>query len=605
MTKNKKEQLNNAKVKTKTTLRVWLIAFSIAIITFIVFSQSLKCGFTNYDDEKFIVHNPLVTGKSIEFKKIFTSVVVENDYYPITILSFAFNYQFGKLNPFGYHLCNVLLHVFNTLLVFFFILNITKHNILMALIVALFFGIHPMHVESVTWLTERKDVLFMFFFLFGLLTYLRFKESKKIMLYIVTSILFILSCLSKGTAVVFPAILILTDYLLNKKLDKKIFIEKIPFFLISITFIIITYLIHKNVMEKTLVEQKPIMERLMFASYDFFWYIYKLIIPDNLSVFYPYPKENELPIIYYLAPYLLLCLIVIIYLLFRKDKNILYGILFYFISIVLMLQLIPTGSGDFNMADRYNYLPSIGLLFIVAHLLNLAWQKWKSFRYYVIGLITIAAILFSFQTYSRTKVWQNTETLWTDAINKNPDKCYVGYYNRGNYYQFMINDNEKAFADYKKSIEIEPNMADAHNNLGQLYEKSEHLDSAMKEYTQAIRINPIYELAYFNRASLYFHSKQYELAFADYNKIISMNKTNSDVYADLGLIYLNLHQYNLAYAKFTKAIELNSSIAGYWLNLSQSEFLLGKKNEAIKDATKAQQLGLQIDAVYLNELGIK
>ena len=372
---NKTKQQNVSSSNKKNNISLFIVAGCIAVITFIVFSPSLKCGFTNFDDNHFIVENPLIVSHSIPIKKIFTTVVTENDYYPITILSFAVNYKLGKLDPYGFHLLNVLLHVLNTLLVFWFIFILTKRNLLMAAFVALFFGIHPMHVESVTWVTERKDVLFLFFFLIALITYMRFRVSRKMSWYIITSILFILSCLSKGTAVVLPGILIIIDYLLTDKLNRKMFIEKIPFFLISAGFIILTYLLHKTGTLRFDVDDRTVAQKIIFATYDLLWYIFKLIIPSNLSAFYAAPRLNEIPIVFYISPLILLGFLAIIYLYFRKNKFVIFGLLFYFFSIVLMLQFVPSGGSLFIMADRYNYLPSIGLLFILAYIINISWQK--------------------------------------------------------------------------------------------------------------------------------------------------------------------------------------------------------------------------------------
>ena len=633
MTKNKHKQITERQI----SLPVWLVAFFIAIITFLVFSPSLKCGFTNWDDDKVVTQNALITSKTIEVKKIFTSVVVQNDYYPITLISLACNYQLGKLDPKGYHLWNVILHILNTMLVFLFVFLLTKRNLLMASIVALFFGIHPMHVESVTWITERKDVLFMFFFMAGLITYLRFRESRKLFWNIFTLVLFILSCLSKGTAVVFPFILLSIDYLLNEKLNRKMILEKIPYLLISVVFVILTYLLHKKGVLQSYVEHKTIVHRIIFASYDLLWYIYKLFIPSSLSTYYSYPPENAIPLVYYLSPFVLTGLIVCIYFFLRKEKSVIFGLLFYFLSIVLMLQFIPTGSGDFNMADRYTYLAYIGLVYVAAFYINKLWVQKNKFRYAIIGITLITASLFCFQTYARTKVWQNSETLWTDAINKNPDESFL-YFKRVNYYQTEKNDIDKVLPDYNKALELNPTYipayinrgtiflnqnkfelaladfnkcisldsanAEAYSNRGLLYNKTGHSDLAMDDYKKSIRLNPTFYLAYFNRGEIYFNRKQYDLAMYDYNKSIELYPTYAAAYSNRGVIYIYRDQYDKALVEFNKAIELNSEEPDYWIKRSMTENTLGKKEEAKADALKAQQLGMNVDADYLKAIGL-
>lgn len=149
----------------------------IAITTYFVFSPSLQNDFTNWDDELYVLNNHLVVSNSIDIAKIFSNPVAAN-YHPLTILSLSINYQDGKLDPSGYHFENVILHLLNTILVFFFIYLLTKGNLLMSSVVSLFFGIHPMHVESVSWVSERKDVLYVFFFIAGLITYLFYLKKR-------------------------------------------------------------------------------------------------------------------------------------------------------------------------------------------------------------------------------------------------------------------------------------------------------------------------------------------------------------------------------------------------------------------------------------------
>ena len=255
----------------KINFRTCIAICFIVIITFIVFFPSFKCGFTNWDDEDYVTKNSLVVSNFIHVKEIFKTPVLLN-YHPITMLTFALNYQFGKLNPVGYHLWNVLLHVLNTILVFVFIFIFTKRNLLMATIVALFFGIHPMHVESVAWVSERKDVLYVFFFLAALISYLYYKEKGKPIWYSITLLLFILSCLSKAMAVVFPFVLILIDYYTADSISqiaiwkRKTSIDKIPFFLISLVFGITAYVIQHNGKAMEFMNHFTSFQRLVLSS---------------------------------------------------------------------------------------------------------------------------------------------------------------------------------------------------------------------------------------------------------------------------------------------------------------------------------------------------
>ena len=592
------QEIQTARAKKKPALQRWLSAFAIAIITFFVFSPSLKCDFTNYDDQDFIVQNPLVVNNSIETKKIF-DFAQGNDYYPITIISFALNYQLGKLNPFGYHLWNVLLHIVNTLLVFMFILILTKRNLLMAAIVSLFFGIHPMHVESVTWITERKDVLFMFFFLAGLIAYLEFKESRKIVYYLISILLCVFSCLSKGTAVVFPAILILIDYLSDVKLNRKMFTEKIPFFLISITFIFITYLLHKSGTLRFVVDNRTLFQKLLFASYELLWYIIKLIIPINLSALYVSPNLNVIPITFYVSLFVCISITINVLIYLRKEKEIIFGLLFYFISVFLMLQFIQTGGGEFIVADRYNYLPSIGLLFLISYGLNRIWHKRKKSRFIIITITLIYALALCTQTYLRTKVWLNSETLWTDAINKDPKNCYPAYNSLGSYYSNEKNNSEKALALFNKALSIFPDYNDVLSNRGTIYFTQKKYDLAMADFNKSIHLDSNYTKAYNNRGLIFFYWGKYELAMKNYNKALDLDSNNADAYNNRGLIYYKKGEKDLAMKDYNKAIELKPNLDNAYYNRGLLyEYAYKQYDLALADYKKALELNPNYTEVY-------
>ncbi len=591
--------MGTAGINWKSNSVVYLTAFIISLVTFIVFSPSFKCGFTNYDDQKYIVQNHLITSKTLEVKKIFTSVVTENDYYPITILTYALNFQFGKLDPFGFHFLNVLFHVFNTFLVFMFVFFLTKRNLLMASIVAIFFGIHPQHVESVTWITERKDVLFMFFFLIGLITYMRYRESRKTSWYAVTLLLFILSCLSKGTAVVFPGIILLIDFLLSVKLNKEMFIEKIPFFLVSITFVIITYLLHKTGTLRFNEEHRTFIQKIIFASYDTLWYIVKLVFPTNLQAFYLAPDLNAIPLIFYLSPFILLGLLLCIYFYFRKNKAVLFGLLFYFFSIVLMLQFIPTGGSGFIMADRYNYLPSVGLLFIIAHYINIALQKKNFFKYLSIGFTVVYFFVFSYQTYARTLVWLTSETLWTDMINHDPNS-YFAYINRGQYYQDELHDEAKALADYGTSLRLKPNFAEGYNNRGILYLKHQQYDLALSDCEKAVMLNPYNYEAFNNRGTIYLRTGQLDLALTDFNDALKLSPDYASAYFNRGSVYFQKNNFDLALIDYRKALQLDPDNAVAYTNRGIIFDKQGEFNLAISDYNKALELKPDFAEAYRN-----
>ncbi len=625
-------QIKPPTVENKNWL-VLLIVISIACITFIVFYPSLKCGFVDrWDDQEYVTASPLVINNAIPVNQIFHTPISLN-YHPLTILTLAYNYKIGKLNPMGYHLWNVWLHVLNTILVFLFVFLLTKRNLLMAAIVSLFFGIHPMHIESVTWVSERKDVLYVFFFLAGLISYLKFIEQKKRIWYLVTLVLFILSCLSKAMAVVFPIVLLLIDCFNSESKDKLplwkrlSIINKLPFFIISLGVGIVAFTIQQNGKILSAMSEYSFIERIMFASYGLLMYMVKLIAPVNLSAFYAYPSLGDnraLPVIVYLAPFIVAGLFGMVYLFFRKEKMIVFGSLFYLITIMLVLQFVSVGNAI--MADRYSYLSYIGLLLMAAHIVNLAFNKsgkLTSLKYPLVIVIGIAAAVFGHQTYGQIKVWTNTETLWTNAINIDPQRCYLGYFHRGDWYE-KNKQFELAIADFSKLLEIDPSKefvyfnrgacysslgkdslalndfdmavklgssnADAYYNRGRILAAFGKDSAALSDYNKAIELNPRSALSYMNRGVIYYNRQQPDLAIADYNKAIEAEPTLDISYYNRGVVYYGNKQFDLALADFTKAIALNATVFQYWEYSALTKEALGRTEEAKTDRLKAQEL---------------
>jgi protein O-mannosyl-transferase len=631
--------------KRSDTLIACICVAAIALITYFVFSPSLNDGFTNWDDNFYVTQNPLVINNSVPVATIFKTPVDLN-YHPLTVLSLALNYQNGKLDPSGYHLENLILHLLNTILVFLFIYLLTRRNLLMAAIVSLFFGIHPMHVESVTWVSERKDVLYVFFFLSGLIAYLRYSETKKIAWYFFTLLLFILSCLSKGMAVVFPVILLLVDYLKGVKWKWRILLEKIPFFILSIVFGIIAV---KSQAGQAMVSIQSFnfLQQILFASYAALMYIVKLFVPYKLSAFYPYPdtfSPNGIPLIFYLSPFIVLVLLAaVVYFFLKKEKEIVFGLLFYFVSVALVLQFVAVGAAI--IADRYSYLSYIGLLFIAAYLINKVWQN-KSrvlalMKYPVMLIVIIGAVTFSFQTYSRTQVWKDSDTLWSDVVN-NYTEVPTAYFNRANYY-YDINQIDKAvsdytsalqsghidndsykkiyydrgllyytyykkydlsIADYTKAIAIDDTFRRGYYNRGLVYTEVGKYDSAIVDFGTAIKLYPGYVDAYSNRGAAYFKEGKVNLALDDYNTAIALAPANAAIYNNQGSAYLNSGKTGLALADYNRAIALNPSSVMFYYNRGLCYNALNQYENAANDFTKAIQLDPQNEAAYYNMRGI-
>jgi hypothetical protein len=474
------------------------------MVSCIAFLPMLGNGFIHtWDDGVYVVQNMLLRDLSFQgivniFKYGDDFQKIINNYHPATTLSLALNYRIGALSPTSYHVTNMLLHGCNAVLAFFFIYTLNRKRLWPALISGLLFAVHPMHVESVAWISERKDVLYVFFFLAGLIAYLRYLDQGNFWMLLVSLLLFILSCLSKAMAVPFPLVMLLIDYFRQRKLTRKMIFEKIPFFIVALVIGLMSVYL-QSISAINEFETFTVYQRIMHASYGFITYLAKFFHPADLSAFYPYPAITTtglLPLAFRTAPFLCLALAGFLgWVSTRKGeipRVIVFGILFYFFTIALVLQFLSVGKAI--MADRYTYLPFLGLSFVLGmitdHLIRLR-SAWKFLGLTLAGLILILAAVFSYMTHERTKIWKDDITLWSDALEKYPDgRLNFIYEKRAE--QYMNSERfEAALADYLVIVSHDPNNDNALECIGRIYGKHYNdIDRAVEYLEKAHAINP-------------------------------------------------------------------------------------------------------------------
>jgi len=631
----------------------WALVGAIVVITSIVFAPALNNNFTNWDDNHYVTENTQLAkpiGESISF--YFSNFYFCN-YHPLTMIVYALEFHSVQLHPELYHKISLLLHLLNVMLVFWFIYLLSGKKLEVAVIVAFFFGIHPMRVESVAWIAELKDVLYTFFFMGGLIAYYKYikiGEKKNIMLYLFTFILFILSGLSKPAAVIFPLVLILIDYYTRRKFTIKVWLEKIPMLLVSLVLGILTVKAQETEAIAKF-EVFTIFQRIKFTSFAFIDYIEKLFLPINLSAVYPYPvKMNGMfPIMYYAAPFIAVALFYGVYKSLKYTRIIAFGFMFYLVSIMLVLQFVSVGIAI--TADRYSYVPYIGLLFSIA--MGFSWlyrNKDKKYSLYksvaMLGLIVLA-IASCALTNARVKIWQNSDTLWTDQIAKHPENS-EGYKNMGGYLvekgKYDVDPNEKsdyerALVNFNIAIPLKPDDPKMYSNRGNIYGLKQKFDSALNDYSMSLKFDPNNYEAYLNRGITFSLMKNYDSALMDFNKVLLLNHDHDIVEKVLNIrayTYINAGRYKDAiteydlmikqnpnkpdlyflkgYAAFksgdlegsltnnSKAIELKPDYKEAFFNRSQTYNYLQKYKEALEDAQKAKSLGYQMDTNYISQL---
>jgi len=616
-----------------------LISLGVVLAGLIVYWPSLSNTFTNWDDPGYVTQNYEIRDWSKSgISHLFHSYSMGN-YHPLTMLSIAWDYHIAELKPFVYHRDSMILHILASLAVTIFTWLICR-NLTLTALCGLLFVIHPMHVESVAWVAGRKDVLFGLFYFLALIAYYYYAVSKKNKspIYILCLVLFILSLLSKGVAVTLPVSCLLVDYIIKRPLKINLLIEKIPLFILSVIFGIISIKAQQNAAAIQSTDIFPVFDRLFFASYAFLAYIGKLFLPIDLCNFYPYPtqKNGYFPIIWYIYPFMVLALLFIIYRFAGKNRSVLFGFLFYASAIFLLLQLLPVGTAI--IADRYSYVAYFGLFFVLGYFYtevangNLKWGK--SFHGTVPFFVAAWFIWLGMTTRARCEVWKNTETLWRDAIEKQPglSSAYnnlgfelynqnrydealplftksiellptfvLPYVNRGEIYR-SEGKSELAMADFNKAISLDPKSADSHLSRAILYCIKQKLDSAGADFALAIQLNPTMAEAYCSRGNYDDMRNQYDSAIADYTKAISLKPDMAAAFENRGEALIKHKSFDAGIADLNTFLQLKPESGEGYMKRSVAYFEMKEYKNALSDANLAQSLGFAVDANYLQGL---
>lgn len=584
------------KLDKMSSMKNYIYIGILLLITFITLFPCLKNGYCNWDDYHLITANHTIKDLSWKnIKEIFTSGYV-GTYIPLTILSFAIEYKFFKLNPFVSHFINLVFHLCNVFLVFWFIYLLSKNSIL-SFIVALFFGIHPLRIESVAWATERKDMLYSFFFLGGLISYIYFQICQHKRYYFLSLLLFLLSILSKPMAVTFPLILVLLDYYQEKRFTLQQLDNKIPFLVITIIFSVVNVIFQGS----GSVPLLNYLRHLFVFCYNILFYLNKLILPLNLSCFYPYPEnfEHTLPPVFLIAPLIITGLVMLVVRTKMLTNKIVFGSLFFILTILPVSQIVPLVAPAIA-ADRYTYIPAIGLFYVAGIIFLWLYNRCKERSIIKIILVVFLITLFSFYSFlsfSRCKVWKDSITLWNDVLAKFPD-CAIAYNNRGNAYNFN-GQYEKALNDFNRAIEINPALELAYFNRGKIYEKLKDYGRAIEDFTNALNIQPSFVMGYVDRGVIYSRIGEYDKAYNDLARALQLNPHLAEAHYNLGVLYFNLKDYNLALENYNKALDIDPYLSVAYVSKGDIYFFYGDFGRAMENYTKAIEIdALNVDAYY-------
>jgi tetratricopeptide (TPR) repeat protein len=613
----------------------WLIAGGIALLTWMFFKVCLDNQITNWDDPGYIKDNPLIKDVSAEgIKNIFSTSVMGN-YHPLTILSYAIEYSYVQLKQefyYVYHRDSVLLHIAVTLFVFWFVNVLTKRPIA-AIVAALLFGLHPMHVESVAWLAGRKDVLYGLFYVAALVAYvyyIRAEGSRKWVLYAVVLALFVCSLLSKPVAVVLPVVLLLIDYYNRKEYlnigfintfpgsdDLRKFyvavVEKIPLFAIAIYFGLRSVSDQKQF--GALGTQNVTYsfgERIALGGYAFVTYLWKALLPRQLSCFYPYPiKVNGvLPFTYYLFPVAVLVILgLLVWAFLRKKKVIVFGSMFFLVNIVLLLQFIPVGGAI--LADRYTYIPYLGLFFMAGWWVSGYFEQGAKIQigYAALAVVLAYSLYLGYLSNERCKAWYDTSSLWRDEIEQQPDAPNA-YNNLGFEYFNKFNDSvdvnkrkiyyDSSYQLLNKAISLQKDFVNPYISLGELERSTGQWGEAKKNYYKALSLNDKSENAnaYLGLAIIYAINNNFDSAAFCFRSALKEKPYFPEAVSNYGNFLDMTGKTDSAIIEYGVAIAQNPDMYAPLLNRGRALMRKNKPDEALKDFNRAIELYPQMGEIY-------
>ncbi len=530
-------------------------------------------GFINYDDPLYVTSNVHVqsglTWHNLQWA--FGHPVVGN-WHPVTMLSHMLDCQVYGLKPWGHHLTSLLLHAANTALVFLLLRSLTG-MLWRSWMVAALFGLHPLHVESVAWVAERKDVLSAFFGLLCLIAYARYARKPdnplsafSYLYYWAALVLFALGLMSKPMLVTLPFVLLLLDFWplqrLNPSTLQRLLVEKIPFFILAAAVSVATYLVQRQTGMMESLQMVPLGARVENALISWCRYLGKLFWPEHLAVFYPYPAQDW-PIGWVFLAFVALAGLSAFAALQRtRHPYLLAGWLWFCGTLVPVIGLVQVGGQA--MADRYTYIPSVGLFIMVVWGACALAARWPSHAIVLGGAGGAAILACAALTQQQLGYWQNNETLYHHALAVT-ESNYLAHHNLG-IALFNESQYDDAISQYRDALRVEPDNAEAHYDLGAALAVKGRTHDAISEFQKAIQLNPNNAAAHANLGTALGGEGQVAEAISEYREAVRLQPDNAGFRCALGMS----GRIDEAIVQFQEALRLQPDYAAARHNLAQA-----------------------------------
>jgi protein O-mannosyl-transferase len=562
--------------------RVAAVCLVLAAITFAVFGQTAGFGFVNYDDDKYVYENPVVA-KGLTLKGFVWALTDDkfDHWHPLTWLTHMADCQAFGLWAGGHHLTNVALHAAAVIFLFLALREMTG-SLWRSAFVAAVFAIHPLRAESVAWIAERKDVLSGFFFMLTLWAYARYVGRPSGWRYAAVAVAYALGLLCKNTLVTLPFVLLLLDWWpLQRRmaLFGGLVKEKIPLFLLSAGSCVVTVLAPQKVIGP---DRIPFLERLGNAVLSYGVYLWQMVFPAGLAVPYLYPPNGQ-PFWKVGAAFVLLAAISMgVLACWKKRPYLLVGWLWYLGMLVPAIGIVQISYH--SHADRFTYLPGVGLVLAVTWLV----AEWRVSRVALGSLMAGLLALFMFCAWQQTGYWQSSETLWSHTLACTTDND-VAQNNLG--FDLMQRGRmNAAITCFQQALQIRPDDADARNNLGYAFLQIGKADKAIPCFQRALQIRPDYAEARNNLGIALFRQGKTDDAAACFQQALQIKPDYTEALNNLGNTFMQKGRLDEAIPCFQRALQIKPGFAEAHDNLGNALLQIGKADEAITECQQALQI---------------
>jgi len=565
-----------------------IISLILALVTILLYWPVVHCDFINFDDPTYVTDNsPVQNGFSWDNVKWAFTHTVSSNWHPVTMLSHMLDCQLYGLQPWGHHLTNLLWHAFNTVLVFWVLRRLTGAVWRSALVAALF-GWHPVHVESVAWVAERKDVLSTAFGLLTLLFYARYVAAFSVtkttarLFYGLALAALTLGLLCKPMLVTWPFVLLLLDFWPLGRFQRDrtwpLVREKIPFFGLAAVASVVTYWAQNGGGSVISTQSLPLAVRATNAVISYVRYLGKLLWPADLAVFYPHPGHWALLLVL-LAGVLLAGLTGLFWRWRRTQPYLLMGWLWFLGTLVPVIGLVQVGVQ--SMADRYLYIPSLGVLIMIVWSAQALIRRWPHQRQVAVGATGSVVMLLVCLLFARQQLtyWRSSEVLFQHALAVTQDNS-VAHCGLGIDY-FDAGRNEAAAKEFQTALSLQPDYPMYLVDLGNVYVRLGRTNDAISQYQSAIRIQPNYALAHKNYGLILAGLGRTNDAISEYQSALQFQPDMAEAHYYLASIFSNQGRTNAAISEYQKILQINPDDAETRYNLGNAFARQGRTDAAI------------------------